>query len=125
MKGMWRFDPCNATLPEYSPAVVGVPERVTVKVEVAPAASVKLERAAVTVAPGSEPGLPFTVQQETFGVSVTELDAMLVTVTVFAFANALGCTMPNETVAGSAVRVPLVAAPASSKPAPIHSASTG
>ncbi len=33
--------------------------------------------------------------------------------------------MPNEMVAGSAVTVARVAAPASSMPAPIHSASTG
>src|ERR1035438_8626454 len=88
MKGMCRF--CTATLPEYSPAAGSEPERVTVKVEVAPGASVVLERAAVMLAPGSDPGLPLTVQQETFGadspaawVSVTVPEEMFVTVTVF------------------------------------------
>src|SRR5208283_4571320 len=100
MKGMRRLvaDP-NVMLPEYSPAAGCEPESVTVKVEVPPAASVRLERLAATVAPAIVPAIPFTVQQEAFGARVTELDPILVSVTVFDIGSELDCTMPNEIVA--------------------------
>jgi hypothetical protein len=74
-------DPCcSAIVPEYSPAAGTVPESVTVRVAAAPAASVLLERLAVTAAPERLPGSAFTEQHTTDAESVAALDPILVRV---------------------------------------------
>src|SRR5215469_14222178 len=64
-------EPCvRTTAPEYSPAGGAAPESVTVSVLEAPAARLMLEELSASVAFGSVPFEPLTVQQETEVASV-------------------------------------------------------
>ena len=65
------------------------------------------------------------MQHETEAASVTADEPMFVSVTVFVIGNVALFRIPKEIVAGSTVIVHAIAAPASSCPLPIHSASTG
>src|SRR5579863_531157 len=66
-----------------------------------------------------------TEQQLTDAASVAELDPIFVSVIDLLTGSDAEVRMPNETVDGSAVMVPVTAEPALSRPAPIHCVSTG
>src|SRR5437870_2654344 len=111
---------CTVMAPLYWPGAGTVPERVTLTAPDAPGASVRLDLSTATVAPVA--GLPPAASAN---ASVTELVPLLVIVMVLLTGSPPAFRKPNEMVDGSAVTVALTAAPASSRPAPIDSTSTG
>ena len=122
-------EPVRITAPEYSPAAGSGPEKVTVRVAVPPAASVELDKLGmILVEPRFTPVVTVpspesTEQQLTLAASVTEPEPIFVR--VISIGAGAELTMPKEAEEGTAVTFAVMAAPASSRPAPIHSASTG
>ena len=75
-------EPCvRTTAPEYSPAGGAAPESVTVSVVDAPGPRLTLDELSASVAFGSAPAEPLTLQQETEAARVAALDPMFVRVT--------------------------------------------
>src|SRR5215469_15737907 len=116
---------CSTTLPEYSPAAGALPESVKVIVAVWPAAIVTLDLSSASVAlVGFAFGEAFIEQHDTEALSVIDPDEMFVRVICLAIGSEAEFRIPKETVDGSAVTFAADAAPASMRPAPIHSIST-
>src|SRR5215813_714284 len=110
--------------PLYAPAAGTLPGSETVTVVAAPAASVTLLLSTVGTGPVLRLPVEDAVPAATEMLNVTEAEPRLVTVNCCGAGVAPEVSRPKLTVDGLTATEVLTAAPASSLPAPSHSAST-